>query len=102
MVNGTLQRQGHKSSKKRSNRRNCMRIEIVKKVSFGRIFQSMINTKINTNSEKIYISPIYNIYICIILYLYICDLENNVPSQLSPQWLCGNSCTWAHDLGYIL
>ena len=21
---------------------------------------------------------------------------NNVPSQLSPQWLCGNSCTWVH------
>ena len=24
--------------------------------------------------------------------------ENNVPSRLSPQWLCGNSCTWAHDV----
>ena len=22
----------------------------------------------------------------------------NVPSRLSPQWLCGNSCTWAHDV----
>ena len=21
-----------------------------------------------------------------------------MPSQLSPQWLCGNSCTWAHDV----
>ena len=20
-----------------------------------------------------------------------------MPSRLSPQWLCGNSCTWAHD-----
>ena len=24
--------------------------------------------------------------------------ENNVPSCLSPQWLCGNSCTWAHEV----
>ena len=21
-----------------------------------------------------------------------------MPSQLSSQWLCGNSCTWAHDV----
>ena len=28
----------------------------------------------------------------------ICNHENNVPSRLSPQWLCGNSCTWAHDV----
>ena len=21
----------------------------------------------------------------------------NAPFRLSPQWLCGNSCTWAHD-----
>ena len=25
-------------------------------------------------------------------------MKNNVPSRLSPQWLCGNSCTWAHDV----
>ena len=31
---------------------------------------------------------------------YICNHENNVPSRLSPQWLCGNSCTWAHDVYY--
>ena len=24
--------------------------------------------------------------------------ENNVSSRLSPQWLSGNSCTWAHDV----
>ena len=31
--------------------------------------------------------------------MYICNHENNVvPSRLSPQWLCGNSCTWAHDV----
>ena len=28
-------------------------------------------------------------------YIYICNHENNVPSRLSPQWLCGNLCTWA-------
>ena len=27
-----------------------------------------------------------------------CNHENNVSSGLSPQWLCGNSCTWAHNL----
>ena len=27
-----------------------------------------------------------------------CNHENNVPSHLSPQWLCGNSCTCAHDV----
>ena len=42
-----------------------------------------------------------NIYIYIyiyILYIYICNHENNVPSRLSSQWFCGNSCTWAHDV----
>ena len=24
--------------------------------------------------------------------------ESNVPSWLSPQWFCGNSCTWAHNV----
>ena len=28
----------------------------------------------------------------------MCYHENNVPSRLSPQWLCSNSCTWAHDV----
>ena len=27
----------------------------------------------------------------------ICNHENNVPSRL-PQWLCGKSWTWAHDV----
>ena len=38
-------------------------------------------------------------YVCIYIYIYIyiCNHENNVPSQLSPQWFCGNSCTQAHD-----
>ena len=41
----------------------------------------------------------YNIYIiCIIyIYIYICSHKKNVPLELSPQWLCDNSCTWAHD-----
>ena len=39
------------------------------------------------------------IYICI--YIYICYHENNVPSRLSPQWLCGNSRTWAHNTPHI-
>ena len=30
--------------------------------------------------------------------IYMCNHENNVPSELSPQQLCGNSCTWAHDI----
>ena len=29
---------------------------------------------------------------------HICNHENNVPSWLSPKWLYGNSCTWAHDV----
>ena len=37
-----------------------------------------------------------NVYIYI--YIYIGNHENNVPSRLSPQWYCGNSCTWAHDV----
>ena len=32
------------------------------------------------------------------IYVYICNQENNVSSQLSPQWLSGNSCTWGHDV----
>ena len=36
-------------------------------------------------------------YIYIHMYIYICSHENNVSSWLSPQWHCGNSCTWAHD-----
>ena len=28
------------------------------------------------------------------MYIYICNHENNVPSQFSPQWLCSNSCIW--------
>ena len=30
--------------------------------------------------------------------IYICNHENNVLSWLSPQCLCGNSCTWSHDV----
>ena len=24
--------------------------------------------------------------------------KKNLPSWLSPKWLCGNPCTWAHDV----
>ena len=30
--------------------------------------------------------------------MYVCYHENNVPCRLSSQWLCGKSCTWAHDV----
>ena len=44
----------------------------------------------------------YIVLHCIYIYIsYICYHENNVPFRLSPQWLCGNSCTWAHDNIYI-
>ena len=33
------------------------------------------------------------IYVFIYMYIYI---------YLSPQWLCGNSCTWTHDEPYIM
>ena len=37
---------------------------------------------------------IYVWYIHLYIYTYTCNHENNVPSRLSPQWICGNSCTW--------
>ena len=41
----------------------------------------------------------HNIITCIYHNItYICYHEHNMPSMLSPQWLCGNSCTWAHDV----
>ena len=47
----------------------------------------------------IYIYLFMYINVLYILYIYIHIYNrNNVLSQLSPQsWLCGNSCTWAHD-----
>ena len=35
------------------------------------------------------------------IYIYIFNHENNVPSCLSRQWLCGNSCTWGHDVHHV-
>ena len=40
-------------------------------------------------------------YLYIYIYIYICNHENNVPTRLSTQWLCGNSCTWAHDVHHV-
>ena len=39
-----------------------------------------------------------SLYLYVFIYVYKCYNENNVPSRLSPQWLCGNSCTSAHDV----
>ena len=52
------------------------------------------NDNRNRNYNIIYIY-IYNIYIYVSV---ICNHENNAPSLLSPQWLCGNPCTWAHNV----
>ena len=46
----------------------------------------------------IYVLLYIIIYIMYIIYMYnisthICNYENNVPSPLSLQWFCGNSCT---------
>ena len=38
------------------------------------------------------------LYIYIYIYIYICNHENNMPYQLSRQWLCSNSCTLEHDV----
>ena len=45
-----------------------------------------------------YIYIYIHIYIYIYIYMYIYNHVNNVPFRLSPQWLFGNSCTWAHDV----
>ena len=37
----------------------------------------------------------------IYIYIYIFNRENNVPSWLPPQWLCGNSSTWGHDAHHV-
>ena len=51
----------------------------------------------------IYVYVYIYIYINIYIYIYICNHESNMPSRLSPQWLCGSSCIWAHDaLGHTL
>ena len=45
------------------------------------------------------------VYICMYICTYICNHEINVPSRLSPQWLYGNPCTWAHKvhaLGHMM
>ena len=38
-------------------------------------------------------------YIYVYIYIYICNHESNVPSRLSPQWLCGKaSCAQVREL----
>ena len=46
-----------------------------------------------------YIYILYIIYIHTHTHIYIYIYS---PTPLSPQWLCGNSCTWAHDVRLIL
>ena len=36
--------------------------------------------------------------VCVCVCVYVCNHGNNAPSWLSPQWLCGNLCTLAHDV----
>ena len=54
----------------------------------------------------IYIYTYICLYIYIYKHIYIYNIHisemgaNNVPSRLSPQWLRGNSCTWAHDVWF--
>ena len=48
------------------------------------------NRKI-ANSNKVNSYPLLSVS----LYIYH---KNNAPSRLFPQCLCGNSCTWAHDV----
>ena len=36
------------------------------------------------------------------MYLYLRNKESNVPFRLSPQWLRGKTCTWAHDIHHDL
>ena len=54
---------------------------------------------LKSHRSKMGIIYIY-IYINIYIYIYICNHENNVPSRLLPQWLCGNHAlgTWVHDV----
>ena len=47
-----------------------------------------------------YMSCIYNYIIYIYINKYICNHKNSVPSWLSPQWLCSNSCNWAYDVRF--
>ena len=35
---------------------------------------------------------------CVCVCVCVCNPENHVPSRLSPQLLCGTSCTWPHDV----
>ena len=46
--------------------------------------------------NKIIKSIKISMYTYVIIYIYICNHENNdVSTQFSPQWFCGNSCIWA-------
>ena len=70
----------------------------VAKYANAREFSELVKIGIDT-----YICVCVCMYVCMYVYIYIyiyvcvsvcnmCNHENNVPSWLSPQWLCGNSC----------
>ena len=67
-----------------------MVLEIMKKrhlvTKFYAVFRIQLQLKINGKSKLIVAS---NTYI---------SWKDNVAPRLSPRWLCGNSCTWAHDV----
>ena len=48
--------------------------------------------------KSIYIYIYIYKYKYIYIYTYNFNHEKDVPSRLLPEWLYGNSCTYAHDL----
>ena len=60
------------------------------------IYISSLKLSTTRKVLKSYKSKMSIIYMYIYIYIYICNHESNVPSWLSPQWLCGNCA-----LGYM-
>ena len=50
-----------------------------------------------SSSLHIYICMYMCMYMCVYIYVYVFVC---VCVCVSPQWLCGNSCTWAHDVRF--
>ena len=48
--------------------------------------------------ENVFLYLIFTLTHLVFGFLIFVDIYIIVPSRLSPQWLCGNSCTWAHDV----
>ena len=66
------------------------------------MFRTIWNVKtsplLRLTSNSSYCVNWKNLSIYLSTNIYICNHEYNVPSRLSPQWLCGSSCTWAHNV----